>query len=168
VAQAPSPVQTMGITTKYEYRRNLPHIQRDGAPHSLRFSTFNHWGLPPQARDLVYQHCLQENEKRILLHAFVVMPDHVHLLCSFLRDKKGDQFTLSRILHSLKGASAHSINKLLERKGSVWQDESFDHIVRSYEKLESTVEYFRQNPVRRGLAKAPEQYRWLWVAPKVL
>jgi hypothetical protein len=69
----------MGITSKFEYRRNLPHIQRDDAAHSLRFSTLDHWVLPNQARDLVFQHCLQEHEKRVLLHAVVVMPDHIHL-----------------------------------------------------------------------------------------
>jgi REP element-mobilizing transposase RayT len=95
------------------------------------------------------------------------MPDHIHLLVSFLRDEAGHQFTFSRILHSIKGASAHSINRVLARKGPVWQDESFDHIVRSYENLEATVEYIRQNPVRRGLVKRPEQYKWLWVAPKL-
>src|SRR4051812_45063331 len=121
----------MGITSKFEYRRNLPHIQRDDAPHCIRFSTLDHWVLPPSARDLVLDHCKYEHEKRVLLHAVVVMPDHVHLLLSFLRNKTGDQFTLSRVLHSIKGASAHSINKLLHRKGTLWQDESFDHIVRT-------------------------------------
>jgi len=155
----------MGITNKSEYRRNLPHIQRDDAAHTVRFSTVDRLILPYRARDLVFSHCMHEHEKRALLHALVVMPDHVHLALSFLRDKSGDQFTLSRILHSIKGASAHSINKLLHRKESVWQDESFDHIVRSYEGLEGAVEYIRQNPVRRGLVKKPEDYRWLWVAP---
>jgi REP-associated tyrosine transposase len=158
----------MGITDKFEYRRNLPHIQRDDAAHSIRFSTLDHWVLPLRARDLVLNHCKHEHERRVLLHAVVVMPDHIHLALSFLRDKTGDQFTLSRVLHSIKGASAHSINKLLDRRGPVWQDESFDHIVRSYENLEGTVEYIRQNPVRRGLVKRPEHYKWLWVAPTVV
>jgi hypothetical protein len=45
----------------------------------------------------------------------------------------------------------------------MWQEESFDHVLRSEERLEETVEYIRQNPVRRGLVARPEDYRWLWV-----
>ncbi len=56
-------------------------------------------------------------------------------------------------MNGIKGASAHSINKLLKRRGHVWQDESFDHILRSEEKMISKVEYICQNPVRKGLVK---------------
>ena len=45
----------------------------------------------------------------------------------------------------------------------MWQEESFDHVVRSNESLENKIEYIRQNPVRRGLVKSPEEYPWLWV-----
>jgi hypothetical protein len=65
-------------------------------------------------------------------------------------------------VQAIKGSSAHSINKLLGRSGPVWQEEYFDHVVRSYESLRERIEYIRQNPVRRGLARTPEQYPLLW------
>jgi hypothetical protein len=65
----------------------------------------------------------------------------------------------------LKGTSARSINKVLGSCGPVWQEESFDHVLRSQASLEEKVEYLRQNPVRRGLARKPEDYPWLWVEP---
>ena len=99
----------------------------------------------------------------MLLHAAVVMPDHVHLLLSALRDPSGWPYELHLLLHSLKSASAHSVNKALRTSGPVWQEESFDHVLRSYENLETKREYIRLNPVRRGLVKAPEEYRWLWL-----
>jgi len=71
------------------------------------------------------------------------------------------------ILQRLKGATAHRINKLLGRSGPAWEEESFDHVLRSDESLKETAEYIRQNPVRRGLVKSPEDYRWLWVSPKL-
>jgi REP element-mobilizing transposase RayT len=90
------------------------------------------------------------------------MPDHVHLLFTAMRDADGWTFALPEILRAIKGSSARSINKLTDRKGPVWQDESFDHVLRGDESLKETIEYIRQNPVRKGLVKEPEMYQWLW------
>jgi REP element-mobilizing transposase RayT len=122
--------------------------------------------LPGKARDLVLEHCLREHEKRIHLYAVVVMPDHVHLLCLPLRAEDGWPFPLVDILQCLKGTTAHRINRLLLRAGPVWEEESFDYVLRSDESLKEKVEYLRQNPVRRGLVVRPEDYRWLWVGPE--
>jgi len=91
------------------------------------------------------------------------MPDHAHLLFTALRDGEGWTFALPEILRAIKGASARSINKLMRRTGPVWQDESFDHVLRGNESLLETIEYIRQNPVRKGLVEKPEDYQWLWV-----
>ncbi len=91
------------------------------------------------------------------------MPEHVHLLLTPFEDEEGWSYGLPAILKAIKGTSARSINKLLGSDGSVWQEESFDHVLRSQESLEEKLEYIRQNPVRRGLANKPEDYRWLWV-----
>ena len=97
------------------------------------------------------------------MHAIVVMPDHVHLLFTAMRDAEGWTFALPEILRAIKGSSARSINKMSRRSGPVWQDESFDHVLRGDESLRETVEYIRQNPVRKGLVEKPEDYQWLWV-----
>ena len=91
------------------------------------------------------------------------MPDHVHLLFTALRDADGWTFALPEILRAIKGASARSINQLSGRTGPVWQDESFDHVLRGNESLRETVEYIRQNPVRKSLVQRPEDYPWLWI-----
>ena len=96
------------------------------------------------------------------------MPNHVHLLLTPLRNPDGWPYPLVDILQCLKSATAHRINKLLYRSGPVWQDESLDHVLRSDESLHEKCEYIRQNPVRRGLVKRPEDYRWLWVNPDLL
>ncbi len=99
------------------------------------------------------------------LFAAVVMPDHVHLLLRALRDKRGWPIPLVEIMQSLKSATAHRINKLLSRSGPVWQEESLDHVLRSDESLDEKREYIRQNPVKAGLVRKPEDYRWLWLNP---
>ena len=119
--------------------------------------------MPESVRDLVLRHCLHEHGTKLRVHAAVVMPDHVHLLLTPLRDAAGNLYSLVEILQGIKGASAHSVNRALVRSGPVWQEESFDHVLRSVENFEEKVEYIRQNPVRRGLVTVPEDYSWLWV-----
>ena len=90
------------------------------------------------------------------------MPDHVHPVFTPLSDDAGNPFSLAEILSGIKGASAHSINKALGRKGHVWQDESFDHVLRADEHVRTVVEYLCQNPVRAGLVESEDKYPWLW------
>ena len=165
------------ILAKYRYRRRLPHLQKADAAVFVTFCTGGRLVLPEEPRNLVLGHCLREcgflpfagegarATSRIHLYAAVVMPDHVHLLLSPLRDANGWPFALIDIVQCLKSASAHRINKLLHRSGPVWEEESFDHVLRSDESLKEKCEYIRQNPVEAGLVQRPEDYRWLWVNP---
>ncbi len=147
---------------KYQYWRRLPHYQKDDRAVFVTFCcSFD--PLPEPARDIVLRHCLHDQGTKAAIHAVVVMPDHVHLLLTPLRDVDGNLYSLVEILQGIKGASAHSLNRLMGRSGPVWEEESFDHVLRSEESLREKLEYIRQNPVRRGLVKKPEDYRWLWV-----
>jgi carbamoyl-phosphate synthase large subunit len=74
------------------------------------------------------------------------MPNHVHVLV-----RPHSSHSLSAILHSWKSFSAKSINKLLQRSGSVWQDETYDRIVRDSEELERYRNYIRENPAKANL-----------------
>jgi REP element-mobilizing transposase RayT len=152
------------LDRKYEYRRKLPHYQKAGRAVFITFCKGNRIPFTPESRDAILQHCLHDHGRRYDLHAVVVMPDHVHLLVSPLRDEKGWPYSLPTILKLLKGTSARSVNRLSGSCGPVWQAESFDHLLRSQESFEEKLEYIRQNPVRRGLLKKPEDYPWLWVA----
>src|SRR5260370_21952238 len=65
---------------KYQYRRNLPHLEKPDRVHFITFDTHQRWELPPLARDLVMKHCLHDNGSKMRLLIAVVMPDHVHLV----------------------------------------------------------------------------------------
>jgi REP element-mobilizing transposase RayT len=105
---------------------------------------------------------LRERGATIDLHAVVVMPTHAHLLFSPLRNAEGWLVCLPQVMRLIKGRSAHFINRLLDRRGPVWQEESFDHVLRSNESLNEKVNYICQNPVRAGLVGGEKDYRWLW------
>ena len=89
------------------------------------------------------------------------MPDHVHPVFTPLADENGP-FSVAEIMQAIKSASAHRINQALGRKGCVWQQESFDRVLRREESIEMKVEYVLNNPVRSGLVRLPGEYPWLW------
>ncbi len=118
--------------------------------------------MPGDARSLVLQHCLYDHGRRYELIAAVVMPDHVHLLLTPRLEDALAPFRLAALMSGIKGSSAHSVNKAMGRRGPLWQDESFDHVLRSDEDARQVGEYISLNPVRKGLAETPEGYPWLW------
>jgi REP element-mobilizing transposase RayT len=118
--------------------------------------------LPESVRRVVLDVCLAGHQWKFTLHAAVVMPDHVDLLITPARDANGNNFGLAEIMSALKGASSHKINRALKRSGHVWQDESFDHVLRSDESLRQKSLYLCDNPVRAGLVERTDDYRWIW------
>jgi REP element-mobilizing transposase RayT len=147
---------------KYEYRRRLPHYQKDDHPLFVTFNTYRRWELPPTARDIVFECCVKENGHKFNLHAAVIMPDHVHLIYSPLRREDGWSYSLPEIMRTIKGRAARYINVALKRNGPVWQEEFFDHVLRSNDSLVDRVEYVCENPLRAGITKIPAEYPWIW------
>jgi REP element-mobilizing transposase RayT len=138
-------------------------MQKDARPHFLTFCTHNRQILPDWARKVTLECCIHEHDVKIDLHVVVIMPDHVHLIFTPLVDyERSEVIALAQITKSIKGASAHLINRRLGRKGPVWQIESFDRVLRSSEQLDSKIAYVRANPVRAGLVSLPEEWPWMW------
>jgi len=138
-------------------RRHLPHLQRQGKTYFITATTIDREILSHRSRSVILETCLHDHAVAYWLHAVVVMPEHMHLIFT-----PYEEWLLSTIMQRLKGTSAHLINKAEKRRGPLWLNESFDHILRSDESLSQKVEYVRQNPVRRGLVTVPEDYPWLW------
>jgi len=88
------------------------------------------------------------------LHAFAVMPNHVHVLLT-------PQVTVGRLIQSVKGYSAREANRILGRvRTPFWQQEYFDHWIRDKAEFVRIVSYIENNPVRSGLVPRPELFRW--------
>jgi carbamoylphosphate synthase large subunit/REP element-mobilizing transposase RayT len=100
------------------------------------------------AADLVVSSLKHFDAQRYLLDAFVVMPNHVHVLFKPLTGN-----SVSSIMHSWKSFSANAINRKLDRKGPVWMAENFDTIVRDSAHLQACRQYIGRNPVTAGLGK---------------
>jgi len=78
--------------------------------------------------------------ERYSLYAYVVMPNHVHAL--FMPTEGHDAQT---IVSGWKSFSAKAVNKMLNRSGSFWQKESYDHLVRDVEEFNAIRSYIRAN-----------------------
>ena len=89
---------------------------------------------------------------RYRLHAWCVMPNHVHALVTPI-----DENQLSALVHSWKSYTAQRINQILGRKGVVWYVEYYDRRIRDERHFETARFYIEQNPVTAGLCRtAPD------------
>lgn len=91
------------------------------------------------------------------LVAYCVMPNHFHLVID-TSDEVNYSKPLYAIMHSLKSFTGNEANKVLGRKGTFWQEESYDHIIRDAREFKNTIAYTLENPVKAGLAKDWEQF----------
>jgi putative transposase len=90
-------------------------------------------------------------QKKYLLHDFVVMPDHFHLLITPLE-------TLERALQLVKGGFSYRARKELGFAGEIWQPSYYDRRVRDIEEYLAYREYIRMNPVKKRLVSAAPDY----------
>ena len=91
--------------------------------------------------------CIQHFDgERYDLAAWVVMPNHVHLLI-----KPRPEQSLSTIIQGMKSASARKANQLLGTEGSFWMEEYYDHLVRDSDDFFNQLNYIRNNPEKAKL-----------------
>jgi REP element-mobilizing transposase RayT len=110
-------------------------------------------GLPAIAR-ITAKEIARGHPSDYGLHAWVIMPNHVHLLITPSADP-------SEIMRNLKGRTARQANLLLNRAGQrFWQEESYDHLIRNEREFQRIERYIVENPVTAGLAHTPEEYPW--------
>jgi putative transposase len=92
--------------------------------------------------------------KRYELHAWVVMPNHVHLLFTLVEGE-----SLDKVMKSLKSFTARRCNKALGRSGNFWYREYFDRYIRNEKHFSDVVDYIEYNPVKAGLCTKPEHWK---------
>lgn len=81
------------------------------------------------------------DETRYCLEAYVIMPNHVHVLFTIAEERK-----MEDVLHSWKRFTSREINKKLGRRGQLWQDEYWDRLIRSQRHFDWTKKYIQNNP----------------------
>ena len=122
---------TFFISTQTLNRRRLFQV---GANCQLLFDTLQHY----------------RREGHYKLHAFVIMPDHIHLLLT------PQEIPIERAVMLIKGGFSHS----MESKFPIWQRSFTDRRVRDRADFDAHKNYIHDNPVRARLCQRPEDFRW--------
>ncbi len=107
--------------------------------------------------EILARKILSYNDKYYDLIAMSIMPNHAHLLIDTsiqLTNETEDlnnYVQLNKIMQYIKGGSSFLINRYLNRKGTLWQRESFDRYIRNENQLNTVKNYILQNPVKANL-----------------
>ena len=108
----------------------------------------------PRIASLVQENLLHFDAERYCVIAWVVMPNHVHVIVEIW------QTPMEEILQSWKSFTSKAANKLLKRNGTFWQAEYFDRYIRDEEHLRKAIHYIEWNPVKAHLVKMPEEWKF--------
>jgi len=114
----------------------------------------------PRIAEIVCQAFRFYHARLYLLHAFCLMPNHLHLLIQPVPISSGAYPKNSDIIRKIKSWTAHQINASLGRNGVLWQHEFFDRYIRNPADYARTVEYILANPVKAKLVNAPDAWQW--------
>jgi REP element-mobilizing transposase RayT len=109
----------------------------------------------PQVARIVQEALLHSHGNRYHLHAWVVMPNHVHILFTPAR-----YTAISDIMQAWKSSAAKKINQVLGRSGTVWQPDYFDRMIRDERHFRAAMTYIENNPVRAGICTQASQWPW--------
>jgi putative transposase len=139
------------------------------APGTSYFVTTKCWQgrtvflIPETAQILTDTLFHYRDRKAYLLHEFVVMPDHLHLLLT-----PSPTSSLEKCVQLVKGGSSHQIHKERNHKMEIWQEGFYDWTVRDTNDWRAKVEYIRLNPVRAKLVERPQDWPYSSAAAQLI
>ena len=107
----------------------------------------------PEIAELIIGNWLRFDGDRYRLWAWVVMPNHVHLVLEIPPNA-----SLSPIVHSWKSYTAHRIRQLVGGTGRLWQPDYYDRFIRDDAHFLAAVDYVEHNPVKAGLVTSPKEW----------
>ncbi len=169
------PIQLNYDTT--QHRKTIRHYNRLGHAHFLTFSCYK--SLPFLDRDRTRSWLTEaigkaKEQYKFSLWAYVIMPEHVHLLVY----PSVENYNISLVLKAIKQSVARRAKHYLEKNGHDWLEKlsvkhgnrnifrfwqagsGYDRNVTSKNELLEKIHYMHNNPVRRGLVQNPEEWKW--------
>lgn len=87
------------------------------------------------------------------LLAWVIMPNHIHLLAT-----RFENYTLAETMQSIKSITSHKANRILKRAGQFWMPDYFDRYIRNAQHFAKAKRYIEDNPVKARLCSRPEDW----------
>jgi putative transposase len=136
----------------------LTHRTAPGCTYFVTTRTWqNHAVFQVRKNADILIRCILEYREReaYLLHEFVVMPNHLHLLLT-----PGSETSLEKAIQLIKGGSSHDIHQQLENKMHIWNPGFHEATIRDFGDFEARRQYIRMNPVEAGLVARPEDWAY--------
>jgi REP element-mobilizing transposase RayT len=121
------------------------------------------WLSDSRVAALVQNALLRCDGERYHLHAWVIMPNHVHALFTPIQPA-----VVGQIVHGWKSYTASMANRLLHRSGSFWQVDYFDRAIRDDRHFQVARAYIEANPTKAGLCSHDEEWPWSSAAHSVV
>jgi len=174
---------------KYQQRLKDWYAELENLPDSERANLlkdkdqrFFDWydqllGLSPDAPRFLHQDGIRKiiqesfhhfDGLRYTLLCYCIMPNHVHVLINPLVQEDGDIFSVSRIVYTWKTYTAKAINKVLGKKGNLWQKEIYDSLVNDKEGLAKVIGYIVNNPVEANLVEDWQDWKGTYLKDEVM
>ncbi|MBR5080770.1 MAG: transposase [Victivallales bacterium] len=140
-------------TLREDEMKRLRHLYSDKIEHFLDVGYGSCVLQMPKVAEIVRGSLEYYNKIKYLLHAWCIMPNHVHVIFQTLAEHSH-----SEIIQGWKSYTAHAINKYLGLHGSLWQGDCYNHIIRSSNEYYQQIRYVWNNPLKAGHAK----WEWRW------
>ena len=102
---------------------------------------------------LFFKTLLSHRGEAYLVHEFVLMPDHFHLLIT-------PAIALEKAIQLIKGGFSYQAKKELGSSAEIWRRGFADHRIRDAEDYDKHLHYIHLNPVKKHLCASPEEYRY--------
>ena len=160
----------------YILQKNNPENQTHERKEIIREDYFNsfekeleknlnepHWLKKDEVAGIVLDSLLFNNNKQYTLWCTCIMSNHVHVLLSILSNSP----LLNVVLQNHKKFTAVQSNKILNRSGVFWAEESYDTLIRNDAHFFHSVNYIIQNPVKAGLVKNWIEWKWTYIHPEL-
>jgi putative transposase len=140
--------------------QGLVRFHHSGQSHFLTFSCYRrlpNFSSPNRYALFLLTLEAMRQEFDLYVFGYVVMPEHVHLLLS-----EPKRQTLADAVHWLKLSFAKRARSLslVVAPGQFWQRRYYDRNVRDAREFDAKLDYMHNNPVKRGLVKTPQQWKW--------
>jgi putative transposase len=139
----------------------MPHWRMSGSVYFVTWRLHkSQKKLAAAEREMIVSTLKHFEGQRFDLFAYVVMPDHVHVLV-----KPYNGYLLHEIVHSWKSYSAYMVQRECSREGRIWQEDYFDRIMRDESEFIEKAQYILNNPIK--IEPQIDEYPWVWVRPTI-
>lgn len=143
----------------HKHLRRLDRVWIDGPIYFITTCTFKRRPILASsevARILIHEWHNARYRHGWAVGRYVIMPNHVHFFCSAEMDAKA----LPRFIQAWKQWTSKRIGGELKFARPIWQEEFFEHVLRSSESYSQKWEYVWENPVRAGLVATADEWPW--------